>query len=194
MPRYRHNPYQLDKSIFLEAPPPASPQPAMKKASEPPLKKTPKPKKKTPKPDKKEIHYLTSLCRHRPNCPRRRQGTCLYAHHPGELMNYKDSLESGITNDEDARRAAYAPRRLADWNAWLAKEYEHPDRCEAYLAGEAVQCNDDIYRCREGCTRRHARFPRNLGEYLLREQYDGALCNRPYVTQPSEILALMWSS
>ncbi|CAD2214606.1 hypothetical protein AGDE_13385 [Angomonas deanei] len=84
-------------------------------------------------------------------------------------MNYKDSLESGITNDVDARRAAYSPRRLADWNAWLAKEYEHPDRCEAYLAGHAVQCSDGIYRCCEGCTRRHKRFPRKLGEYLPRE-------------------------
>ncbi|EPY15410.1 hypothetical protein AGDE_17129 [Angomonas deanei] len=84
-------------------------------------------------------------------------------------MNYKDSLESGITNDVDARRAIYSLRRRADWHAWLGEEYERPDRCEAYLGGVVVRCKDKKYRCREGCTRRHARFPRNLGEYLLRE-------------------------
>ncbi|EPY22424.1 hypothetical protein AGDE_13382 [Angomonas deanei] len=162
MLRYRHNPYSREHSILWEtpstAPPPASPQPAMKKASGPP--------QKTPEPEEKVIHYLTSLCKHGSTCSWHQQGACLYAHHPGELMNYKDSPDGHTVNKEDARCAIYSLRRRADWNAWLAEEDKLPDRCVAYLGGVAVRCRDGKYRCREGCTLRHARFPHNLGEYL----------------------------
>ncbi|EPY22427.1 hypothetical protein AGDE_13384 [Angomonas deanei] len=144
MLRYRHNPHSWDESIIYEA------RPAAREAQQ----------------AVGEVHYLTSLCRHGDTCLRRRQGTCLYAHHPGELMNNRGLQEVGIINDVDAQRAIYSLHRRSDWHAWLAEEDKRPDRCVAYLAGEAVRCRDGKYRCCEGCTLRHARFPRTLGEYL----------------------------